>query len=64
MPTGFENPTTSLHAMTSFLNRQITLKSDVLHHHFYLPEVDIQVQNSQEVLGSLVPSILDIGLAC
>ena len=29
----------------------------------YLPEVDIQVQNGQEVLGSLVPSILDMGLA-
>ena len=32
--------------------------------HFYLPEVDIQVQNGQRVLGSLVPSILDMGLAC
>ena len=24
---------------------QITLRSNVLHHHFYLPEVDMQVQN-------------------
>ena len=32
------------------------------HHHFYLPEVKIQVQNGQGGLGSLVPSILDIGL--
>jgi hypothetical protein len=29
---------------------------------FYLPEVDIQAQNGQGVLGSLVPSILDMGL--
>ena len=27
-----------------------------------LPEVDIQIQNGQGVLGSLVPSILDMGL--
>ena len=40
------------------------LYSSILHHHFYLPEVDIQVQNDQGVLGSLVPSILDIRLAC
>ena len=31
---------------------------------FIIPEVDIQVQNGQGVLGSLVPSILNIGLAC
>ena len=37
---------------------------NVLHHHFYLPEVDIQVQNGKGVLGSLVSSILDMGLAC
>ena len=47
-----------------FLPSQITYRSNILHHHFYLPEVDIQVQNGQGVLGSLVPSILDIGLAC
>ena len=29
-----------------------------LHHHFYLPEVDIQFKNGQRVLGSLVLSIL------
>ena len=33
-------------------------------HFTYLPEVDIQVQNGQEALGSLVSSILDMGLAC
>ena len=37
---------------------------EVLHHHFYLLEVDIQVKNGQGVLGSLVPTILDMGLAC
>ena len=42
---------------------QITFRSNVLYRHFYLPEVDIQVQNGQGVLGSLVPSILDMGLA-
>jgi hypothetical protein len=31
---------------------------------FHLPEVDIWVQNGKGVLGSLVPSILDMGLAC
>jgi hypothetical protein len=36
--------------------------SNILHHPFYLPEVDIQVKNGQGVLGSLVPSILDFGL--
>ena len=29
-----------------------------------MPEVDIQAQNDQGVLGSLDPSILDMGLAC
>ena len=43
---------------------QITFRSNVLHHHFYLPEVDIQVQNGQGVLSSLFPSISDMGLAC
>ena len=43
---------------------QITLRSNVLHHHFYLPEVDVQVQNGQGVLDSLVLSILDMGIAC
>jgi hypothetical protein len=38
--------------------------SNILHHHFYLPEVDIQVQNGQEVLGSQVSFILDMRLAC
>ena len=41
-----------------------TFRSIVLHYHFYLPEVDIQVQNGQGVIGSLVPSILDTSLAC
>ena len=43
---------------------QITFRSNVLHHHFYLSEVDIQLQNDQGVFGSLVPSILYVGLAC
>ena len=37
---------------------QITFRNNVLHHHFYVPEVDIQVQNGQGVLGNLVPPIL------
>ena len=40
------------------------LSSNILHHHFYLPKVDIQVQNGQEVLGSQVSFILDMRLAC
>jgi hypothetical protein len=36
----------------------------LLFHSFLLYLIDIQVQNGQGVLGSLVPSILDIGLAC
>ena len=43
---------------------QIILRSNVLHHHFYLPDIDIKVQNGQGVLGSLVWLILDMGLAC
>ena len=31
---------------------------------FTIPEVDIQVQNSQGVLGNLVICVLDMGLAC
>ena len=33
-------------------------------HHFYLPEVNIQVQNDHGVLARLVSLILDFGLAC
>ena len=43
---------------------QITYRSNIIHHHFYSHEVDRQVPNDQGVLGSLVPSILDMGLAC
>ena len=43
---------------------QITYRSNVIHHHFYSHEVDRLVPNDQGVLGSLVPSILDMGLAC
>ena len=33
------------------------------HHQFYLPEVNIRVQNGHGVLYKLVPRILDMGLA-
>ena len=37
---------------------QIILRINVFHHHFYLPEVHIQVQNCHGVLGRLLPCIL------
>ena len=39
---------------------QITFRSNILHHYFYL----IEVENGQKILGSLVPSILDMEPAC
>ena len=41
---------------------QIILRINVFHHHFYLPEVHIQVQNGHGVLSRLLPCILDMYL--
>ena len=47
-PRGSDNTEVCCHQVKPnfpFLLRQITLRSNILYHHFYLPEVDIQVQN-------------------
>ena len=38
-------------------------KKQPFYHHFYLPEVNIQVQNGHKVLGRLVSCISEMGLA-
>ena len=38
-------------------------RSNVFHHHFNLPEVNIQVQNGHGVLNRLVPCLKRIKLA-
>ena len=43
---------------------QIILRSNVLHHHLYLPEVDIPVQNDHWVLSRLVSCLKCTVQAC
>ena len=47
-----------------FFKSQIISRSNVFHNPFYLPKVNIQVQNGHGVLCRLVPCIQDIWLAC
>ena len=56
--------------MTELLFASILLKAklfqenNVFHHPFYLPEVNIQVQNGHGVLSRLVPCLKCMELAC
>ena len=43
--------------LRKFKESQFTFRSNILHHHFYLREVDMQVQNGLGELGSLLSSI-------
>ena len=43
---------------------QFVLRTNVLRHHFYLPEVNIQVQNGHEVISRLVVCLKCMEVAC
>ena len=47
---------------TGFASKaKLFLRSNIFHHHFYLPEVEIRVQNDQGVVNRLVQCLSGMG---